>query len=238
MDEDNGTADPSVGNGTSLREAINLSNSLSGPDTIHFAIPGTGTHTINLLSVLPLIIDPVVIDATTQPGFNPQTAIPVIEINGVNAGAGASGFEVDAGSSTIKGFLIDRFQNDGIALKSDGNLVADNEIGTDAAGTPGLGNQSAGIGVGGTNNTIGGTGAGAGNLISGNAAEGIFIRVGGNLVEGNMIGTNAAVTLRWETASPASRCKIRQTIGFLTISSRQRRRAVPRRGDLGYHVRI
>ncbi|MGO9597807.1 MAG: beta strand repeat-containing protein [Isosphaeraceae bacterium] len=181
----------------SLRAAVDYVNSFQGradvtDSRVLFQIPGSGVHTISPTSPLPPITEPVMIDATSQPGFNPQTAIPVIEINGVNAGAGASGFEVDAGSSTIEGFLIDRFQNDGIALKSDGNLVADNEIGADAAGTPGLGNQAAGIGVGGTNNTIGGTGAGAGNLISGNTAEGIFIQVGGNLVQGNMIGTNVA----------------------------------------------
>jgi CSLREA domain-containing protein len=193
VDEDSGTADPSVGTGTSLREAINLANSVAGTDTIDFDIPGAGAHTINLLSALPNLTDPVIIDATTQPGFDPQTAVPVIELNGVNAGATASAFVVAAGSSTIKGFLIDRFQG-GIVLSSDGNLVADNDIGTDAAGTPGLGNQGAGIGVTGTNNTIGGTAAGAGNVISGNGNEGIFIRGGGNLVQGNKIGTNAAGT--------------------------------------------
>ena len=41
-DEDNGTADPSVGTGTSLREAINLANGDPGADTIDFDIPGAG----------------------------------------------------------------------------------------------------------------------------------------------------------------------------------------------------
>ena len=75
------TATPSPAH-FSLREAITLANAFPGADTISFAIPGAGVHTISLLSSLPAITDPVVIDGTTQPGFNPQTAIPVIEVNG------------------------------------------------------------------------------------------------------------------------------------------------------------
>ena len=53
VDEDNGTADPSVGTGTSLREAINLANSAPGADTIDFNIPGAGCIRSALLSALP-----------------------------------------------------------------------------------------------------------------------------------------------------------------------------------------
>jgi CSLREA domain-containing protein len=40
-DEDNGSIDPSLGTGTSLREAINFANANPGADTITFAVSGT-----------------------------------------------------------------------------------------------------------------------------------------------------------------------------------------------------
>jgi CSLREA domain-containing protein len=47
QDEDNGTTDPGIGAGTSLREAIKLANSLAGPHTITFAPGLTGTITLS-----------------------------------------------------------------------------------------------------------------------------------------------------------------------------------------------
>src|SRR5262245_41057776 len=53
----------------SLREAILTANAHPGLDTIAFAIPGTGPHTVQPASALPDIADAVIIDGTTQPGF-------------------------------------------------------------------------------------------------------------------------------------------------------------------------
>ena len=76
-----------------------------------------------------------------------------------------------------------------------GNLVAGNEIGTNAAGTAALPNTYYGIFINGAdNNTIGGTTAAAFNVVSGNRLDGININGSDNLVEGNEIGTNAAGT--------------------------------------------
>src|SRR5689334_6296695 len=53
----------------SLRQAILDSNASVGvPDTITFNIAGAGPHTLSLLSALPNITDPVIIDGLTQPG--------------------------------------------------------------------------------------------------------------------------------------------------------------------------
>ena len=52
LDEDNGTSDPALGTGTSLREAIIWANLNPGPDTITFDL-GPGPHTINLAGPLP-----------------------------------------------------------------------------------------------------------------------------------------------------------------------------------------
>lgn len=45
----------------SFRSAIAAANALPGADTITFDIAGAGVRTINLLSALPAITDPVVI---------------------------------------------------------------------------------------------------------------------------------------------------------------------------------
>src|SRR5437764_1883731 len=50
-----------------LREAINAANA---GDTISFNIPGSGVHTINLTSGLPILNKTVTIDGATQPGFS------------------------------------------------------------------------------------------------------------------------------------------------------------------------
>src|SRR5437588_2023962 len=95
------TADSGAG---SLRQAILDANASPGPDTISFAIPGAGTHTIALLSALPFVSDPAVIDATTQPGF---AGMPLIELDGSSAGANANGLDVLA-DNAIRGLVINR----------------------------------------------------------------------------------------------------------------------------------
>jgi parallel beta-helix repeat protein len=71
----------------SLRQAILDSNAHANnpperPDYICFDIPGGGVHTINLLSSLPPITQPLVIDGRTQPGY---VLDPVIELRGASA---------------------------------------------------------------------------------------------------------------------------------------------------------
>src|SRR5438477_12426203 len=51
----------------SLRAAILAANATSASDTITFAIPGSGGHTITLTSALPALTFPAVINAQTQP---------------------------------------------------------------------------------------------------------------------------------------------------------------------------
>ena len=55
-----------------------------GPNAINFNIPGSGMQTINLLSALPTISQPVTIDGTTEPNSGGK---PVIQIDGTKAGA-------------------------------------------------------------------------------------------------------------------------------------------------------
>src|SRR5436305_10496623 len=160
---DNGNnANPTPG---SLREAIITANNTVGTDTINFSI-GAGAQTILPPSPLPAITDPVIIDGTTQPGFAGK---PIIELKGTSAGANASGLQIDAGSSTVRGLVINRFST-GIYLTTKGNnLIAGNFVGTDITGTAAQGNSSFGINAqGGNGNTFGGTVSADRNVISGN----------------------------------------------------------------------
>jgi hypothetical protein len=180
----------------SLRQGILNANSVMGPSDIIFSI-GSGPQTITPLSPLPAITRlNVTIDATSQPGY---AGVPLIEIDGASAGAGANGLTVSAPNVTIQGFVINRFSANGIVLSgSAGNsdVIASNYIGTNAAGTAALGNGQDGIAV--TNGVtgvaiIGGTVAAARNVISGNGLSGIaIVAASGMFILMNYIGTNAA----------------------------------------------
>ena len=195
----NSTADSAVSGdrACTLREAIANANADAdttggdcaagaGNDMIAFAI-ASGPQSIAMTGALPAISDPLVIDGTTQPGF---TTTPIIQLDGTAAGAGVAGLVVNAGSSTIRGLVINRFDEDGLLLDlNGGNFVEGNFIGTDLSGTLDLGNGGSGILVQSSGNTIGGTLPGAGNLISGNEFIGVLlIGADDNDIQGNRIG--------------------------------------------------
>ncbi len=183
----------------SLRQAIIGSNGMPGANTIDFNVPGTGVQTISLLSALPSVTVPVLIDGTTQTGY---TTAPLIDLDGTSAGSSANGLDLAAGSggSTIRALVITNFTADGILITTTDNTVQSSYIGTNAAGTA-AGSQPMAYGVfvtAGSNNTIGGTALDDGNVISGNSVVGVAIEnsgTTGNVVEGNLIGTNAAGTV-------------------------------------------
>ena len=198
----------------SLRNAISYANATPGLDTITFSIPGSGVHTIQPLSALPEITDPVIIDGYTQPGAQPNTraigtdAVLLIELDGSRAGSTANALTITAGNSTVQGLVINRFACGGITMRTNGsNVIAGNYIGTDATGTVALGNLAPDYGYAGVAirsgsgfNRIGTDGDGWGNagernVISGNQREGIIIWDSGshhNVVAGNYIGTDAS----------------------------------------------
>ncbi|HKR10428.1 MAG TPA: Calx-beta domain-containing protein [Pyrinomonadaceae bacterium] len=177
----------------SLREAIVNANATPGPDTIVFNIPGAGVKTISLSTPLPEITGQVVIDATTQPGY---TGAPLIELDGLAAGASGSGLVIKAGSSTVLGLAIVNFtSNNGIWLNAcDNNTIQANYLGVGANGTTAKSNSRGILLTNSSNNLIGGTTAATRNVISGNVANGIEINGNANIIQGNFIGTNAAGT--------------------------------------------
>ena len=176
----------------SLRDAIVNANATIGKDTIVFNIPGPGVKTITLLNALPDITDPVVIDATTQPGY---AGTPLVEIDGLATGS-ASGLTIKAGGSTVRGLAIGNFRNNaGILLNGcDNNLIQGNYVGVAADGTTQRQNSRGIVLTNSSNNVIGGTTAAARNVISGNGSSGIDIDGDSNVIQGNFIGTNAAGT--------------------------------------------
>jgi Right handed beta helix region len=184
----------------SLRQAILDANGSAGADSITFAI-GTGPQTIAPTSALPTITDLVTIDGTTQPGFS---GAPIIELSGASAPADNAGLHITAGSSTVRGLVINRFVSSGAAVNSpdgeaihletgDGNVIEGNHLGTDIAGAADLGNHT-GVHISGssTSNRIGGAAADARNIISGNNRFAIYH--GGlstaSVIENNFIGLN------------------------------------------------
>ena len=179
----------------SLREAItcaNLTPNGTAPDVISFAIPGAGVPVIAPTSALPTVTDPVVIDATTQPEAG------MVQVDGNDAGDEANGLHLTAGGSTIKGLALTRFGQHGILLEAEGeNTITQTTIGTDAEGTPGLGNLADGISIGeGSHmNMIGGAEETAGNIIYGNAGAGVAVTgdAMGNTIRSNSISENGGL---------------------------------------------
>ncbi len=175
----------------SLRQAILDANANAGADTINFSITGTGTHVINVSSLLPTITGQTTINATTESDF---AGSPLIVLNG--GGTLANGFNLGStsGGSTIRGFIIQGFTN-GISISDSGShVIAGNWIGTTTTGNASSGNVSNGLNLwNSTNNTIGGTTALDRNVISGATNIGINLTgtSTGNQIRGNYIGIGA-----------------------------------------------
>jgi hypothetical protein len=191
----------------SLRQAILNANADPGSHTITFQIPGAGLHTINVNSPLPPITNTVVIDGYSQPGASPNTltvgdnAVPLIELNGANAGFDTHGLEIRSANSTVRGLIVNRFGFFGIVFSgpgATGDHMEGSFIGTNATGTAALGNRDGVFFAGGAHNDlVGGTTPAARNIISGNQLGGVGIADPGsnnNQVQGNYIGTNGAGT--------------------------------------------
>ncbi len=143
--------------------AITEANAAPG-STIDFDIKGAGPQTINVLTPLPQITAPVLIDGTSQQGY---AGTPLVTVNGEIQAAPASGFVFVDGSqgSVIQGLAVTGFGLAGIEVNGASNIT--------------IGGSSAGLG-----NVIS-SNRGEGVLISGLDAS-------GNTVEGNVIGLDAS----------------------------------------------
>ena len=204
-------ADISAGDGScltasgvcTLRAAIaevNAWATLPVTPTIAFAIPGCTAYgaagcSITPATALPSITRAVIIDATTQTGWNAGSFAPMIELNGSVAPAATGGLVLAADNSSLRGLVVNRFNGAGITLSGNANTLAGNWIGTNAAGTAAAGNTGAagyGVRITGSNNLVGGVTSADRNVISGNAAAGVYVAGGsGNALRGNTLGLDA-----------------------------------------------
>ncbi|MFV2071845.1 MAG: hypothetical protein ACC742_04225 [Thermoanaerobaculales bacterium] len=186
----------------SLREAITAANNTPGMDTIDFNIPVatdpgcdavSGVCTIQPgASGLPTITEAVMIDGTSQPTF---AGTPVIELDGSLTGANVTGLAGNAGSSTVRGLVFNRFANnsDVVFWYLGGNIIEGNFFGTDPTGTVARGGLNAVHLYAIPGNTVGGTTAPARNLFSG-GSMGVALNAGTStsVVIGNLFGTDVS----------------------------------------------
>ena len=196
------------GSQCTLRAAIEEANDTAGADAIHFGIGG-GSKAIKPASELPDITEAVTIDAYTQTGASPNTlaegndAVLKVRLNGSDAGVDADGLVISTSDSTVRGLVINSFDDDGVVTSvadATGNRVEGNFIGTNDQGTIDNGNGGDGVTVFGDSNTVGGTTPDKRNVISGNEQDGVTIAGLGpspdststeNRIEGNYVGTTA-----------------------------------------------
>ncbi len=187
----------------SLRQAIIDANNNPGLDVIEFAIGGAGPHTIQPLTQLPTISDPLTIDGYSQSGASPNTnlidqasnAVLMIELDGTNAGANADGLFIDAGGSKIRGLVINRFEGQAIDIRvGAGNVLEGNFLGTDISGSSHPGGTQQGLSIQSDNNLLGGPSPDARNIISGSSLANISVGGNNNRIQGNFIGTDLTGT--------------------------------------------
>lgn len=185
------TADAGPG---SLREALLAANGSEDRNRILFNIPGPGPHTITPETPLPLIVWPVAIDATTQPGY---AGVPVVAISGDSAGTFV-GLRLDATKSAIAGLAIHDFAGVGVHVSNSNDTIRGSYIGlTPAAGAASNSGHGVyiespfGSYVEGT--VVGGTGSEDANIIAFNGGVGAFVdysAIRGNTIRGNSIHSN------------------------------------------------
>ena len=182
-------------------------------DTIAFAIPGAGVHTITLASTLTVVAELATIDGYTQrpcasnpaPCSQPNTnatgainAVPLIELD-CNEQSSCLTFLTPA---TVRGLVVNGCPLGGRCIFDlGGSTIAGNFIGTDPTGTA---SRSNGSGVAGGSTIIGGTTPADRNLISGNAGSpgnqrGIDVLTNvetfAPVIKGNLIGTDKTGTV-------------------------------------------
>jgi hypothetical protein len=111
------------------------------------------------------------------------------DASGDSFGNGAEGVIIFASSETVTGCVISNNAHSGLSLPGNSNLVENDMIGTNAAGTAAAGNVQVGIYINGYSNTA------VDDTISGNGGPGVeIIGSTGNQILNSYIGTNAGGT--------------------------------------------
>ncbi len=201
----------------SLRQFINNANALDNAniaqqgqtsliDVSIFEIPsndpnynitGQSEFVITPTSLLSTITDPVEVNGATQSGV--VCPAPKIQLSGLSTAG--NGINISAGSSTVRGLILNNWSSAGINLSTNGNNQIDcNYIGINAAGAVSAPNGT-GMTIGSNSNTVGGTFAARSNVISGNTNSAISITADQNIIQRNHIGVAANGLSRLENGS-------------------------------------
>jgi hypothetical protein len=183
----------------SLAQAIqDANNNRPSRDTIAFNIPAESPldvlFTISPASALPSIVNSLVIDGTTQPGY---AGAPNVYLDGSSAGT-VDGLTIAAPNCEVRGLGVTGYFAAAIrtTLAGTGAVIRGNYIGmaSDGGAAPNL----TGVEINTDDNLVGGTSAADRNVISGNTGWGVRVEgaidVTGNRIVGNYVGTNAAGT--------------------------------------------
>lgn len=212
-DVDDGSANAAH---TSLREALHAANNHPGPSEIRFAI-GSGVQTIAPTTQLPVVVEAVTIDGSTQPGF---AGSPLIELVGTQLERDRlaaptnfymHGLIVQANDTTVRGLVFNRFwelllsgssvvRAGGLPLLVQGNnnVIEGNYFGVSTAGTgitsPGAPfnrNILSFLFVEGNGNRFGGPTPQQRNVVSGARDLGLVVNGSNAVIQGNYVGTDA-----------------------------------------------
>ncbi len=178
-----------------IGDGINLFSQVSNVQVNNNTIGGTASGTRNIISGNGG--DGIYLSSSAVENFVRGNYIGT-DVTGTQAiGNSSDGVRTDGGNTQIGGAMsaerniISGNGGAGVVLAAAGNFVQGNYIGTNAAGTQGLGNVTRGVQVTAGNNQI------SGNVISANGLLGIEINGSSatqNIVQDNYIGTNAAGT--------------------------------------------
>ncbi len=104
-----------AGEQRTLRAVLQFANRDANRDRITFDIPGGGVPRITVNTPLPVIVNPVQIDATTQPNA------ARVELRGRNTNANEHGLQLAAGNCVVRGLAIGGFGGHGLIDTSSGN---------------------------------------------------------------------------------------------------------------------
>jgi lectin-like protein len=191
------TADSGPG---SLRQAITDANSTpngaAGPDLIKFGFRVSGTSVIAVPTALPTITEAVVIDGSTQLGYNPATGKPVIHLAGASFPESSAALRVAAIGVVIRGLSLTAFGSPASANTTmaihvlsgsatiEGNWIGVTPDGTASGNQVGVWVTSGSAAIGGTNGVL------TRNIISGNRTAIVLAGGSGTTIRGNYIGTD------------------------------------------------
>ena len=165
--------------------AILAANANEGAETITFAIPGSGRHTITVASALPAITESTTIDGTSQSGF---VGTPLIELTG--GSSSFAGLALTGHNAVVRSLALYGFQN-AVEISGSDNRLVGSYIGLDGTGTARSQCEHRCDRRGGRGNVIGGRSRHR-NIVSNSGGNGIIVTTATNTtIRNNLIGVNA-----------------------------------------------